>query len=86
MPLALPTPTVSRKRHESAMSSAMNRVRAVAHATALTPPGTRESQEGRVLCPFDFTEHIRCASRGSYAAGEVEVSAKTLQAEALLLI
>jgi hypothetical protein len=29
----------------------------VKHVTVLSPG---ESQEGRVLCPFDFTEHTRC--------------------------
>ncbi len=37
MPLALPTPTVNRKRHESAMSSAMNRVRGRGGSNGLLP-------------------------------------------------
>jgi NAD(P)-dependent dehydrogenase (short-subunit alcohol dehydrogenase family) len=30
---------------------------------------TRESQEGRVLCPFDLREQTRCASRGGGTSG-----------------
>ena len=62
--LAFSRPSVRRKRHESAMNSVIGRGR----GTALLPPGTGESQEGCVLCPFAFTEHTRCASRGHYTS------------------
>ncbi|HEX6480047.1 MAG TPA: hypothetical protein VF043_14490 [Ktedonobacteraceae bacterium] len=45
---------------------------------ALLPPGTGESQEGRVLCQSDFTEQTRCASRGSRAP---ELVYKVLESE-----
>src|SRR5215469_9313461 len=32
--------------------------------------GQCKSHEGRVLCPFAFTEQTRCASRGKHDAGD----------------
>src|SRR5215469_8608710 len=57
---ALPTPMVSRKRHESAMNRVTDR--GVRNGSAASCQ--RESKGERVLCPFDLREHTRCASRG----------------------
>jgi hypothetical protein len=64
-PSPSPLSSVRCKRHESVMDSAMNTVlgRGVRNGSAASCQ--RESQEGRVLCPFAFTERPRCASRGS---------------------
>jgi len=53
----------SRKRHESAMNS----VRGRGGSNGSAASGKRESHEGRVLCPFDFSDQTRCASRGILA-------------------
>lgn len=50
----------SRKHHESAMNS----VRGRGGSNGSAASGKRESHEGRVLCPFDFSDQTRCASRG----------------------
>jgi hypothetical protein len=46
---------VSRKRHESAMNSVMNRVRGRGGSNSSAASGTGESHQGRVLCLFDFS-------------------------------
>src|SRR5215469_7703713 len=58
---ALPTPMVSRKRHESAMNRVTDR--GVRNGSAASCQ--RESKGERVLCPFDLREHTRCVSRGN---------------------
>src|SRR5713226_7253986 len=46
-PLALPAPTVSRKRHENAINSAMNSVRGRGRSKGSAASFQRESHEGR---------------------------------------
>jgi hypothetical protein len=62
-PLALPASTVSRKRHENAINSAMNSVRGRGESNGSAASCQRESQEGR--------SHVRSTSLSQLVAHPV---------------